>query len=75
MKVYPNPVTDYFIIDLDGQEMTRVDIVNVLGQRLYQLNVDSDTQVLVNAPDLKSGIYFVRCYDHNRMIYTQKIMK
>lgn len=75
MKIYPNPVTDYFIVDLNGQKMTRVDIVNVLGQSIYQLNVNSETEVLVNAPDLKSGIYFVRCYDNNTMIFTQKIMK
>ena len=75
MNVYPNPVKDYFVVELGDQEMTQVDIINVLGQSLYQVNVQSRTEVLVNASNLEKGIYFVRCFNNNKLLGTYKITK
>lgn len=74
MKIYPNPVGDYFVISLD-MEMNRIDIVNVLGQRVNQINIRTSREVLVNSSDLGNGIYIVRCYNNNTLIGTHKIMK
>ncbi len=74
MKIFPNPVGDYFVISLD-MEMNRLDIVNVLGQRVLQTNVAANREVLVNSSELEKGLYIVRCYNNNKLIGTHKIMK
>ena len=74
MKIFPNPVGDYFVISLDV-EMNRLDIVNVLGQRVLQTNVAANREALVNSSDLEKGLYIVRCYNNNKLLGTHKIMK
>lgn len=74
MKVYPNPLGVNFTIELDT-EMDRVEILNILGQRVQQINVASSREVLVNSSELDYGIYLVRCYQNSRLICTDKIMK
>ncbi len=75
MRVYPNPVGLYFIIDA-GQEIDRVEILNLLGQPVKDLKVNARGQeVLVNSSDLSEGLYFVRCSYKNRIIGNYKITK
>jgi hypothetical protein len=75
MRVYPNPVGLYFIINA-GQEIDRVEILNLLGQPVKDLKIDARGQeVLVNSSDLGEGIYFVRCSFQNSIIGNYKITK
>lgn len=74
MKVYPNPTGDNFTIELDT-EVDRVEIANILGQSVRQLNIESSREFLVNSSDLDKGIYLVRCYQNSRLVGKHKIIK
>jgi hypothetical protein len=74
LKVYPNPVGDYFIISLK-QKFDKVEIVNVLGQRVKLVSVSSGNEALIQSSDISNGLYFVRCFNGNKLIGTHKIMK
>ena len=57
MMVYPNPAKDNLTIQAEG--MTRITITNALGQVVYDMNANSDNEVIdMNKYD--AGIYMVR---------------
>ena len=69
IKVYPNPTTDYLIIDgVEGS--AKIEVYNVTGQQVLQQ--DFDSQVRLNI-DLASGIYFVKVKQQSKEI-TKKIV-
>lgn len=62
--VFPNPITENSILKLDSDyREVQVEIVNSLGQVIYQQRILDDHELqLKNAPMLK-GIYFLEIYD------------
>ena len=69
IKVYPNPTTDYVVID--GVEGTaKVEIFNLTGQKV--VSKDFDNQIRLNI-DLASGVYFVKVKQQSKEI-TKKII-
>lgn len=69
IKVYPNPTTDYLMVNgVEGN--ANVEIYNVTGQQVFQQAFDS--QVRLNL-DLASGIYFVKVKQQAKEI-TKKIV-
>lgn len=69
IKVYPNPTTDYLMVNgVEGN--ANVEIYNVTGQQVFQQAFDS--QVRLNL-DLESGIYFVKVKQQAKEI-TKKIV-
>ncbi len=73
-KIYPNPIGDYFVIDLD-MKMNSVDIVNVLSQTVLKIDFTPSRKVRVNSSELDKGIYFVRCHHNSKLIGAHKIIK
>jgi len=72
-SAYPNPVTD--ILNLSAnKEISSVSISNILGQVIYQANVDSMNST-VDMSSYSSGTYFVKVKDENGNFGTQKVVK
>jgi hypothetical protein len=69
--IYPNPVTDQLNI-ASGAEMTKVEILNQLGQKVYS-QVVKDTNFNLNTSGFNTGVYFVRITT-DEGIATRKIM-
>ena len=57
MMVYPNPAKDN--LNITAENMKRITISNVLGQVVYDRNVDSDNEI-INMSQYEAGIYMVR---------------
>lgn len=55
--------------------MDRMEIVNILGQKVQQINLDSNREILVNSSEMDKGIYFVCCYKNSKLISKQKLIK
>lgn len=69
IKVYPNPTTDYLMVNgVEGN--ANVEIYNVTGQQVFQQAFDS--QVRLNL-DLASGIYLVKVKQQSKE-FTKKIV-
>ncbi len=58
ISVYPNPASDFVTVNVpNGSEM--ITIVNMVGQVINQINVDSETTT-INIENLEAGVYFVK---------------
>jgi hypothetical protein len=66
---YPNPITDYFMVN----EIGTIEIYDVLGNKIFQSEI-AHSNFEINLSPYPNGIYFVKFYTTNK-IYTGKIMK
>ncbi len=74
IAIYPNPVTNYFMITSPQLGIDEVEIFDLIGQlvktqKLTQLNN------IVNIEDLASGNYFLRIYNDGKFLKSDKIIK
>jgi len=73
LRCYPNPANSGFSIDLSKIGNSAIEIYNVFGQSVY--NVESTATVhVINDHDLASGLYIILVTDRNKNIYSQKLM-
>lgn len=64
ISVYPNPAREFTTIEAKGLQIDKLEIVNVLGQKVLYSEPKS-TKTEINISDLESGIYFVKVYVNN----------
>ena len=62
-KIYPNPTTDYFMLNDDDDVVNRVVIYNIIGRQVRSFNVVDNSKYYVN--DLPEGIYIVRLLNNS----------
>ena len=74
ISIFPNPTND--ILNITSSEtISVIEIVNVMGQIVLQMDVNSDNAVC-NVSNLSNGMYFIRIYgNENGNIYTKKLTK
>lgn len=78
-ELYPNPVVDQLIIDLEmeGEAMISCKIVNQLGQILHrqQTNVHASARLSLPTGMLEEGMYFVEISNAKGYTLTKKFLK
>ncbi len=62
MMVYPNPAKDN--LNITAENMRRITISNVLGQIVYDRDVNTDNEI-INMSQYEAGIYMVRIATEN----------
>ncbi len=72
MKVYPNPATDQFRIELDDVSGLEVIIYNQIGEEVVRFS-NYETGVPINISYLPEGIYYVKAGENN-IFRTQKLI-
>jgi Ca-activated chloride channel homolog len=80
VNVYPNPFTDRFQIDYEldteGSEVSSVLLVDMGNQTVpIQWRPDAEGRLVVEADNLKAGIYFVTVCSHSSKSNAVRIMK
>lgn len=70
LMVYPNPAKD--VLNISAEAMTRVSIINTLGQTIYDQAVDSD-QTVIDMSAYETGVYMLRITTENG-VATRRIM-
>ena len=68
LMVYPNPANAY--LNIKAANMTHINIVNTLGQVIYDKEVGSDKEV-IDMSQYNNGIYLVRVTTENGVIVKQ----
>jgi hypothetical protein len=67
VHIYPNPSNGQFNIELNAQKAGKFDIeiVNVLGQVIYQKQIDQDGthKDIIDISDKAKGLYYIRITD------------
>ena len=70
IKIYPNPVSDYFTIELGNQTKQTnqtISIYNSAGIVMYHSKVQYDKQS-INVNNYPSGVYFIKIENEIKMI-------
>lgn len=75
ISVYPNPASDYIVIDNnDYQNKLSVLVHNSLGQIVFNSNIN-ESKFKINVDDLgTNGMYFVNIIKYGNIIDTKKII-
>lgn len=66
--IFPNPASDYFIIETDN-ELSSIAIYSLQGQKVM-----ATTSKTINISGLSKGVYLVRIEDQNNAVSTQKLI-
>ncbi len=62
VALYPNPTRDN--ITIQAQNMNRIIVVSILGQVVYDAEVEGDSQI-INMAQFNAGVYMVRIVTEN----------
>lgn len=74
LTISPNPVIENLFINTTITNLTRIDIYDVLGKRVFSKEIDSSNTV--NLSSLNRGLYFVKIYTRNEKLnFVKKIIK
>lgn len=74
-SMQPNPVTDVFNITAkNGVSIEKVDVLDINGRIVNQVNASSTEAVQINISNLNSGVYFVKVQS-DLGVGTSKIIK
>jgi hypothetical protein len=68
IKVYPNPANGYLIVESNHTEISKITIVNQLGEGVYQ-NAKPVLPQLIYTDTLKNGIYVLRIETKHGVMY------
>ena len=66
-QLYPNPATDRVQIT-STQEMSRITVINYVGQVVYQSELSNQTALTLNTASYENGVYVVRLETENDVI-------
>jgi hypothetical protein len=70
--IYPNPFSNELTIISD--EVQRIEVYNIFGQKLLGSEVNNNT--VVNTSELACGVYVVKCLDaSNDVIAIKRLLK
>jgi len=79
LEIFPNPVKEMLRINFGNpvQGKLLIEIINITGQLTYTQLVNNEgfSHASVNVQHLKSGIYFLRISDSQRLITNRKFIK
>ena len=73
LRVFPNPVGEYFILQDEAGTVEQIVVFNILGKTLKTFRAADGPRFMVS--DLPEGIYLVRFVNANNVIKTVRISK
>lgn len=74
IAVYPNPVSQYFMITSPQLAIDEVEIYNDLGQLVKNQKLTQSNNV-INIEELASGTYYLRIYNEGKFLKSDKVVK
>jgi hypothetical protein len=72
VNIYPNPANDYLTVS--GENITQVDVYNVLGEAVVALPFNGEKQRSIDVQQYKSGVYIVKVTDKNGDFVSRQII-
>ena len=74
IKITPNPIVEKLFITTTISNLSRIDIYNVLGVKVFSEEINTNNAI--NISNLKTGVYFVKINSSNEKLYfIKKIIK
>ncbi len=63
ISIYPNPATTLLNVDVEGIELSEIQMMNTLGQVVYQNIIVNQNHLEISVGELTNGVYFIRFID------------
>ncbi len=73
ISVYPNPATTKLNIESTSAKLSKIKIMNVMGQCIYQSEI-KNPKAEINLTNMAKGIYFVRVENEKQEVENRKIV-
>jgi Secretion system C-terminal sorting domain len=74
VNVFPNPASNNITIENESGEISRINIVNALGQQVHSQRYQDTTKISIDVAELPQGIYLVTVTDgENKSVVTRLI--
>ncbi|MDB4241702.1 T9SS type A sorting domain-containing protein [Polaribacter sp.] len=70
IKITPNPIVENLFITTTISNLSRIDIYNVLGVKVFSEEINTNNAI--NISNLKTGVYFVKINSSNEKLYFMK---
>ena len=74
ITTYPNPVNDVLNIKMGDVDVSEIQIVNYLGQVIYQNSIEA-TAISLDVASFVTGIYFIRFTNNGQFVGYKKFIK
>ena len=76
INIYPNPTKNILNVELGflNEQAMHLQIINSIGQLLIEKNINNQHSE-VDLHSLSNGLYFIRIFENNNLIHSQKIIK
>lgn len=70
-KIYPNPATDYFVVE--GENISKIECFNILGRKIFSIK---KTSVLnkIYPLNYSSGMYLLKITDESGEVINRKLI-
>jgi len=77
INIYPNPITDYFVIDFTNFPKSTWDIslYNIRGQAILRSKDISVSKYFIKTKELPNGEFLLNLKNKNEEIFTKKLIK
>lgn len=73
ISIYPNPTSGDFNINFEGNNINRIDIINVIGEVVFSENIDENINQL-RIQTLSKGVYMIKLQTQSNNIITRKLI-
>ena len=75
LNVYPNPTTDYAIIDFpENKDNVQLNLMDAYGRTIRNYNIEKSQQIKILKGQLPAGIYYLNLIENKEVIYRGKIL-
>jgi hypothetical protein len=75
LKVFPNPATDQLTITGDQMQVSKISLINMLGQRVLDYDGTGVSPLNIDISDLPAGIYIYQITVGNGRVVEGKVVK
>ncbi len=75
ISIYPNPSKDVIHVSISNSEIKRIEVFNILGEKIYAINLQNESNSEVDLTSLNSGVYLISILDTSNKTTLKKIIK
>ncbi|HLP51177.1 MAG TPA: T9SS type A sorting domain-containing protein [Chitinophagales bacterium] len=75
VSVYPNPFTDFLIIQYESREVEEIQIFNSTGELVNTFYTNNLNQIYLTLKNLPNGLYSLCCYNDKIFVSRHTILK
>ena len=74
IKIYPNPASNSFKIQLNNIDNVSITIYDILGKKVYYNSNVKESLELVNQNRFETGVYLIKVIDNNQKVHYNKLI-